>query len=325
MTSEDVGTTAPTPPPPPETPDTNAGRIARLKAERERITTRVVDTRDRLHQRRGESEAIDTVFSVLERDTITGGPVLAGAVAFRVFLFQVPYVFVLVAGLGIASDASGESPDDLARSAGIGGLTAQAISDVGDLSFWSRTGAIVFGGFALFLAARAAVKVLFVVHSLVWGIPVTKPKSTTRAALVFVGIVTVALALATLVGWLRDRSFLAGLFGVILFVLVPTAAWLVVSWFLPHPPECTWRSILPGALLFGIGVEVLHVFTVYWIAHEISTKSDRYGALGTALALLLWAFLLGRVIVAAATLNAARWRIAQHQAATNPMDALRQP
>jgi uncharacterized BrkB/YihY/UPF0761 family membrane protein len=113
-----------------------------------------------------------------------------------------------------------------------------------------------------------------------------------------------------------------GLVGALLFILVPTGAWLLVSWFLPHADECTWTDLLPGAIFFGIGVEALHVFTVYWIAHEISTKSDRYGAIGTALALLLWAYILGRLIVASATLNAARWRIAHREHAHNPIEVL---
>jgi uncharacterized BrkB/YihY/UPF0761 family membrane protein len=322
MTTEDVGAVGSAAVPPAETTLENRGRVARLKAGKDRLTTRAIDTRQQLNAKRGQSEAIDTVFSVIERDTVTGGPVLAGAVAFRVFLFMVPYVFVLVAGLGVASDAAGDSPSELARKAGIGGLAAQSITDVGNLSFWSRTGALLIGGFALLIAARTVVKVLFIIHSLIWGIPVQKPKSTTRAAAVFVGIVTVGLAFATFVGWLRDRSFIGGLVGMVLFVLVPTGAWLVVSWFLPRASGTTWSSLLPGAVLFGVGTAFLHVFTVYWIAHQISTKSDRYGALGTALALLLWAFIFGRVIVAAATLNAARWRIAEHEASTNPINGL---
>ena len=119
----------------------------------------------------------------------------------------------------------------------------------------------------------------------------------------FIVLVTIALALATFVGWLRDRSFVGGLVGTILYIVVPTAMWLIVSWFLPHAADCQWWDLLPGAVVFGVGVEALHVFTVYWIAHEVSTKSDTYGALGTSLALLLWAYLLGRLIVAAANLE----------------------
>ena len=303
---------------PPSVPPVKLGRVARLKAERERLTTRALETRDKYSARRGESQTIDTVFSVFERDTLTGGPVLAGAVAFRVFLFQVPYVYVLVAGFGLASDAAGSSPSAAARDAGIGGLTAQAIRDASDFTWWSRISAFVVGGFALFLAARSAVKVLVIIHCLVWDLPMRKPKKLTRAAGVLVGIVTLALGLAWCVEWLRDRSLIAGLFGTVLYVLVPAAAWLLVSWFMPRK-ECPWWALIPGAALFGVGVELLHLLSVYWISHLIATKSDTYGALGTALALLFWAYVLGRLIVASATLNAARWNsyVARHPEAAH--------
>ena len=41
---------------------------------------------------------------------------------------------------------------------------------------------------------------------------------------------------------------------------------------------------------------------------EVESKSDTYGAIGTAVALLLWAYLLGRLVVGSAALNASLWR-----------------
>ena len=52
----------------------------------------------------------------------------------------------------------------------------------------------------------------------------------------------------------------------------------------------------------------LHIVTVYWIAHEVESKTDTYGAIGAALALLLWSYLLGRLITASAVINASLWQ-----------------
>ena len=65
--------------------------------------------------------------------------------------------------------------------------------------------------------------------------------------------------------------------------------------------------MLPGALLFGIGVQALHIVTVVWIARSLESKSETYGALGAALTILLWAYLLGRLITASAALNVVLW------------------
>jgi uncharacterized BrkB/YihY/UPF0761 family membrane protein len=64
-------------------------------------------------------------------------------------------------------------------------------------------------------------------------------------------------------------------------------------------------GLLPGAVTFAVGVEVLHFVTVVWFPREMESKSALYGALGAALVLLLWAYLLGRLITFAASLNAA--------------------
>jgi uncharacterized BrkB/YihY/UPF0761 family membrane protein len=56
--------------------------------------------------------------------------------------------------------------------------------------------------------------------------------------------------------------------------------------------------------VFALGALFLHVVTVYFIAREVESKTDTYGAIGAALALLLWAYLLGRIMTAAAVVNA---------------------
>ena len=52
---------------------------------------------------------------------------------------------------------------------------------------------------------------------------------------------------------------------------------------------------------------MLHLITVYYLPLTISHKSATYGAIATALALLAWAYLVGRLLTAAAVLNAALW------------------
>ena len=51
----------------------------------------------------------------------------------------------------------------------------------------------------------------------------------------------------------------------------------------------------------------LHLVTTFWAANVITHYNSAYGALGTSVALLLWFYVLGRLIVAGAMLNAARW------------------
>jgi hypothetical protein len=92
------------------------------------------------------------------------------------------------------------------------------------------------------------------------------------------------------------------------------AVWIGVSWVLPRAPGTTWRSLLPGAVLFGVGVEILQFLTIYFFSRYIANKTDTYGTIGASIAILLWAYLGGRLIVPGAFLNAARWRQSEDQA-----------
>ena len=85
-----------------------------------------------------------------------------------------------------------------------------------------------------------------------------------------------------------------------------TPRWWLASWLLPHgdaPPV----ALVPGALLFAIAVQVMHLVTVLYLSRKLSSASELYGDLGGAATLLLWLYLISRLMVAAAMLNAAMW------------------
>jgi uncharacterized BrkB/YihY/UPF0761 family membrane protein len=65
-----------------------------------------------------------------------------------------------------------------------------------------------------------------------------------------------------------------------------------------------WTALIPGCVLFGIGVESLHVVAAYAFAPWAASRQGTYGALGIAAALLFGLFLVSRLMVAAAVLNA---------------------
>jgi uncharacterized BrkB/YihY/UPF0761 family membrane protein len=69
-------------------------------------------------------------------------------------------------------------------------------------------------------------------------------------------------------------------------------------------------------LLVGVGAQALHLFTVFYISRKISSASETYGALGAATALLLSLYLIGRLMVASAMLNAELWE--RRRAASAP-------
>jgi len=55
----------------------------------------------------------------------------------------------------------------------------------------------------------------------------------------------------------------------------------------------------------AVGADVLQLLTTYWIGNLVARKTSTYGAVGIALAVLLWVYILGRIMVGSAGLNAA--------------------
>ena len=294
-----------------EEPDRERKRSVKEKGTEAiaKARARAEELRIKAEANRPRSRAIDIAFGSYERDTEVGGGILAGAVAFRVFLFIVPFVFFFVVAFGLIADAVGTTAASAAHRAGIAGLLGSTIKNVGDQSIWSRLTILGASGFALVLGARNLMKVLVIIHVLIWRVPRVRVRRQVRAVALLVVSVLGALALAQVTNRLHDNSFPAWVFATSAFMLVPASLWLVASLKLfPHPPELDWRDMVPGALLVGVGIEALHVFTAVYISHSFERKSETYGAIGGSLSLLLWAYVVGRILAASPVVNAVVWR-----------------
>ena len=296
----DSSETSPEPGAPPDDPGEPPGW---LKSRRARIEESMQHARERIEAKRETSTTVAVAYEALGRDAETGGSVLAAALGFRIFLFFVPYVFFFVFAFGFGAAAADNAPEDVVRRSGMGGITARAVGNAADLSLGARIVTICVTGYALYAGARGVVKVLRIVHGLVWRVPVPRLRRSWRGALALTIVVTLAFAASVAISALRDRFLVGGIAALILYTFVPFAVWLYVSWLLPHA-DCDVWSLVPGAVLFGVGFEILHLVTVIWIPYLVSSKSATYGAIGIALVLLFWAYLVGRVMALSAVLNA---------------------
>ncbi len=107
--------------------------------------------------------------------------------------------------------------------------------------------------------------------------------------------------------YVRNKVGLGSLLLALVSVSISGGAWLGVSLLLPHA-HARWRALVPGAMLFTVGIAMLHVATAYYLAPKLAREPALYGSLGTAAVLLLWLYLLSRLAVASAFLNATMWR-----------------
>jgi membrane protein len=257
-----------------------------------------------LTARRQRSGMVDAGFQVQELDARVGGGLLAGALAFRIFLFMVPFVYVVFTVLGAVFGAVSQDPAQVARNIGITGVLASAVVKTQDQSAWTLAVLVTGATFALFLTAGSLLKALYVVHWLIWRVPRVMPTGLIPR-LALVGIALAASALGVAINYVRNSTGIPGtVIAIVMITIASFALWWWLSWKLPHEPTSA-RGLIPGALLMAIGVDVLHLLTTYWIGHLVARKTNIYGPVGIALAVLLWVYILGRIIVASAGLNAA--------------------
>jgi membrane protein len=275
---------------------------------------------DRLAERalveRERHDSVDALFDMADRDGDVGGGIIAGALAYRFFIWLLPLALIAVAGLGFAADAASETPEETAESIGLGGLISSSISGAADSP--NRWYALLIGVPALVWATRSLLRVLIGAHRLVWSdLRAAAPKPTLAATLRLLVLFLALGVVSATASALREASTPAGVLGTS-FALVPYAAlWVLVSVRLPHL-DAPWTALVPGAAIVAVGMELFHAAIAYVITPWAVAKQGTYGALGVAAVLLVGLFLISRLIVAAAVVNATLW---ERRGAASPQQA----
>jgi uncharacterized BrkB/YihY/UPF0761 family membrane protein len=257
--------------------------------------------RSHVEAARAAHSSIDLAFGLVERDSSIGGGLLAGALAYRIFVLLLPTTLLLVSGLGLYAGAVDKSTSTVAKEAGLHGVIASQVSSTAS----SGARSIVFLVMvpAVLYALVKLDRAIRIVHAIVWhgsgrGVRMT-PKG--------IGLLAAALVLnvcaAEIVGWIRRHDQLGGVSALLAYVVLVGGAWLVISLELPHR-DVRWPALIPGAVLFGVGLLFVNVFNVYVTTRLVEDRANTYGALGIAAALLFSLVLVGRLVVVSAELNA---------------------
>ncbi len=257
--------------------------------------------RARAEGARSSHVSLDVGFSLFENDSSIGGGLLAGALAYRLFVLMLPLTLLLVSGIGLYAGAADQSPGQVARETGMHGLIASQVAETASsrarwIVFLVMIPAVLYGLAKLYRAVA-------IVHALAWhrsgrGVGVTASG---------VGLLGVALLVdlgtAGVVGWIRRHDQVGGLAALAVYIVVGGGTWLLVSHRLPGR-EAGWLALIPGSLLVGAGLLLVNVFNVYITTRLVENRANTYGVLGVAAALLFSLVLVGRLVVVAAELNA---------------------
>jgi uncharacterized BrkB/YihY/UPF0761 family membrane protein len=294
-----------------------AGAASRKAAVQARVVSTQARARrlaERAQVEREHHASVDVALEMADRDADAGGEIIAGALAYRIFIWLLPLGLVSVAGLGFAASATSESTQETVRTLGITGLVSNSVATAAQGH--ARWYALLVGVPLLLYVTRSLLRALIVTHRLLWGDarsagPRPTVVATCRLLVLLHGVSAVWLAASALREWAPAPGAL-----VTLFLMLPYAGlWLLVSLQLPHGGS-DWKALVPGALLCGAGIELLHVVAAYVLEPYAIAKEGTYGAMGAAAALLLGLFLLSRLVVAGALLNATLWERRRRVAAT---------
>jgi len=233
-------------------------RPSRIRRRREQLEAMLADGQARLERARSRSMVVDTMVGVVRRERPVAVGILAASLAFRLFAMMIPLIYVLVAGLGFAAQASAgkgsaRPGDELAD------LVVASVADATTSSERARWLALILGGVATLVAAAAVLEVLRWVHLLAWRMAPSRSRASARLVLGLIAGVAVVGTTSTLAEQARaDAKGLATELTVILLsagvqVAVLAVLWLALSLAMPRPPSVPWTSLVPGALLFGAG------------------------------------------------------------------------
>jgi uncharacterized BrkB/YihY/UPF0761 family membrane protein len=286
------------PPTPSPTPvKSTAGRFGEARERVYATRDRVISSRSRYHQ-------VDVALRTWERDVEAGGSLMAAALAFRTFLWTLPATLFTIGLLGFSVDEN-----EARRSiGGIRGYTMDTIEQAAAEAHSSRWVLVIVGGVLMLYVSYTLTKTVVVATALIWGQPLRSVHRPARAVALMLGVVIVGGGLAAGASALRNASPGIGLLTTSVVAGLWALLWLVISYLLPHGSHLPWWGLLPGAVFLGIGTQILHLVTVYYFGVKLSNASELYGSLGIAATLLLWAYVVARLVLASASINVAAQR-----------------
>lgn len=208
--------------------------------------------RMRVESARSNHSSVDVGFNVVERDATIGGGLLAGALAYRLFVLLLPTVLLLVSGLGLYAGAVDKSTAKVAEQAGLHGLIA---SEVASTASGRARGAVFLVMIpAVALAALSLYGATARVHGIVWQGSARGVRVSGRGVAVFAGALVLQIVAVAAVGWIRRGDQFGGVAALLVYLVLVGGTWLMVSLQLPARARTFLGALSYQAQSFSVPV-----------------------------------------------------------------------
>lgn len=280
------------------------GRGSRRWSAVRRSTEPARAAAERVAARAQEKSGIRLAINSLRSEQRSGAGLLAGGLAYRFFLWLVPFGLAVaaIASFWVRLDAAGL--EDAAKRFGLGGVAAHSATAAIEEGSRARWYLLLAGLVLAAWAGVAAVRALRIAALIAWRLEPDRLRRPLRASATFAAVSVIGLAAS--VGASMARKNLGG-FG-LLITLADAVVYALLALFafihLPRPEGASWETMWPGALMVGCGATGVHVFLAYYLAGKLEKSPKLYGTLGASTVVLLVLFLLARLFVSAMYLNA---------------------
>ncbi len=265
---------------------------------RARVDLLVHRGRHELDRTRQTFPIVDLGVEVFERFTGINGSILAGYLAYRLFLLLLPLAAIVVALAGISGTTTQGASEHLKLGQALTSTIATAGAEAGS----GRFALLITGLVAFVIAAWGMLGALQFVYAQAWKIPTRrfpgKAKSFLRlsGSLLLFGLVFYVSALV------RQAGAVAGVAGSTTTLASTAIAYFGLGWILPHRSK-EWFWLLPGMAVGAFGHLLLQVLATYYLPNRLSGASHTYGAMGITVTILFYMFLIGVLLALSATVN----------------------
>ena len=268
--------------------------------------TRVDHLRARAKELAPRAPGVAYALAAIGRDRQYGGGLLAGALAFRLFGALLPFTLLLAVALGHAATVERDTTEAAADATGISEAVLLSVADSARLSTGTRWVVSLSAFLALMWAAIWAARAIRAVHQIAWTGGVERMGRPIRGAVVLIAAIAAVGLVISGAAAAREHLGTVGIGIMLAATLAFFGIWLSMEWLLPHG-DAPLRALIPGAIVVALGIQVVHLGTALFIGEKVARASATYGSLGVAFTVLAWLYILSRIVVASAMLNAARW------------------
>ncbi len=280
-------------------PGAAPGRLAGLRA---RADPMAAHGRNELERFRRTFPIVDLGAGIVERFTGMNGSILAGYLAYRLFLLLLPLAVIIVALAGISGSTTKDTSDHLK----LGQALTATIATAGAEAEKGRFALLATGLVAFIFTAWGMLGALQFVYAQAWRIPTRRFPGKTKSFLRLAGSFLLFGLVFYVSALVRQAGAIAGVAGSTTTFASTAIAYLGLGWILPRRSK-EWFWLLPGMLVGAFGHLLLQLLGTYYLPERLAGASHTYGAFGITVTVLFYLFLVGAILALSAAVNAVVW------------------